>query len=269
MTLANIETGEIVEQPNLWLDDAVGHHVAGDLTADEALAVTAKIKAYAGTAWLLLYAAHERKAYKALGYKSWEAYVRAEFDIGRSHSYRLLSQAKVVLEIAEMSPMGDIPNERQARPLAELDDPEDRAEVWTEATEGADAEGRPVTAKDVEAAVEKRTERETRSVTTETVPTTAGDEVTETATSSVTSEPDNSDAMAEATERIAGSDVAYRESFSSALVKAGTLLRLDPERCAAVTLVEDRTSDEQFVKEARTWLDRFDKALHSNHLRSV
>lgn len=87
--------------PALWLDQAVGHHVEGDLTKMDALAVTAKIKAYAGVAWTLLVEAHSRKAHRALGYKSWAEYVEAEFDMSRSRSYQLISQARVVMEISE------------------------------------------------------------------------------------------------------------------------------------------------------------------------
>lgn len=104
----------------LWLDQAVGHHVEGDLDKMDALAVTAKIKAYAGVAWTLLVEAHERKAHKALGYASWAEYVEAEFDMSRSRSYQLISQARVVLEISEaVSTMVDI-SEREARDLAPM-----------------------------------------------------------------------------------------------------------------------------------------------------
>ena len=33
--------------------------------------------------WDLLLKAHDRQAWKALGHKSWAAYVEAEFDMGR------------------------------------------------------------------------------------------------------------------------------------------------------------------------------------------
>lgn len=135
---------------SLWLDQAVGHHVEGDLDATEAAALTAKIKAYVGVTWLLLNEAHERRADKALGYASWAEYVEAEFDMSRSYAYRLIAHAKAVYELAgkaglsDVSPIGDIPEgktraidieevaaevERQAAALPAEATDEDRAEV--------------------------------------------------------------------------------------------------------------------------------------------
>jgi hypothetical protein len=90
-----------LERGSLWLDQAVGHHVEGNLTADEAALLTAKIKSYVGVTWVLIAEAHTRRAHKALGYATWADYVEAEFDISRSRSYQLISQARVVLEISE------------------------------------------------------------------------------------------------------------------------------------------------------------------------
>lgn len=135
---------------SLWLDQAVGHHVEGDLTADEALALTAKIKSYVGVTWLLLNEAHKRRADKALGYGSWAEYVEAEYDMSRSYAYRLIAHAKAVYELAgvaglsDVSPIGDIPEgktraididevaaevERQAAALPADATDEDRADV--------------------------------------------------------------------------------------------------------------------------------------------
>lgn len=38
---------------------------------------------------------------ETLGYSSWEAYVKAEFDISRQYSYRLIDQGRVIREIEE------------------------------------------------------------------------------------------------------------------------------------------------------------------------
>lgn len=111
MTLVQAETGEVV----VLMD------------RDEAEKITAKIKSYAGVLYQLLGEAHDRQAWRALGYASWRAYVAAEFDMGKSHAYRLVSQARIVAEledaagIAEVSPMGDsqpLVTEREARDLA-------------------------------------------------------------------------------------------------------------------------------------------------------
>jgi len=60
--------------------------------------------------WALLLAAHERRAWAALGYDSWRAYAMAEFGMGQSHAYRMLDQGKVIREIeaAAGSPIGEI-----------------------------------------------------------------------------------------------------------------------------------------------------------------
>lgn len=135
---------------SLWLDQAVGHRVEGDLDASEAATLTAKIKAYVGVTWILLSEAHARRADRALGYDSWADYVKAEFDMSRGHAYRLVAHAKAVYELAEVagisdvSPMGDIPErdtrdadldevaaevERQAAALPADATDEDRADV--------------------------------------------------------------------------------------------------------------------------------------------
>src|SRR5919106_4677116 len=44
----------------------------------------------------LLLEAHNRRAWQALGYKTWEEYVKTEFDLSRRRSYQLLDQARVI-----------------------------------------------------------------------------------------------------------------------------------------------------------------------------
>lgn len=69
----------------------------------------------------LLFEAHEGKAWKFLGFKSWTGYVEEKFPFTRQHSYRLLEQEKVNRalkdggsevrvtgrEARELSPAGD------------------------------------------------------------------------------------------------------------------------------------------------------------------
>lgn len=124
---------------DIWLRDQLGHEVsAGDLTKMEALEVTAKIKAYAGITCLLLAAAQERKAHKALGYSTWVEYVEAEFDIGKSRSYQLISQAKFILELAEATSTFVDVSEAEVRDLAPAADEAKAAAV--EAVESLPAE---------------------------------------------------------------------------------------------------------------------------------
>jgi hypothetical protein len=97
--------------------------VDGDMTPAEAAEITSKIKAYIGTTWAMLADVHDRKGYVALGYKSFEEYLRVELDVSRSRGYRLVDQAKVIgaiTEAAKVSPAGDIAaniTERQARDI--------------------------------------------------------------------------------------------------------------------------------------------------------
>ncbi len=83
-----------------------------------------------------------------LTHLSWGAYCEDRWKIQRAHAYRLI-QAIVVVD--DLSPRGDMPlpdNERVARALGKVADPEDRREVWEEAVEEA-APDQP-TAADVE-----------------------------------------------------------------------------------------------------------------------
>lgn len=102
MSLVNTVTGEVV----------------ADCSADEAREITERIKGAAESIWVLMLEAHDRRAYAALGYATWELYVRAEFDMARAHSYRLLDQARVIREISAVSPSGDIAlTEAEARDI--------------------------------------------------------------------------------------------------------------------------------------------------------
>jgi hypothetical protein len=113
--------------------------------AAEARELTEQIKGSVEKTWRLLLNAHEWNAWAALGYDTWESYVRAEFGIGRSRSYQLLDQGRVVREIeAAVSTNVDI-KEAQARELAPLlDRPDELRDAWEQANEQAD--GKPTAA---------------------------------------------------------------------------------------------------------------------------
>jgi hypothetical protein len=72
-----------------------------DLSKSEAKSLTEKIRKSVDGLWSLLLEAYERKAWKALEYKTWESYVKAEFDMSRRNSYRLLAQGKAARAIEE------------------------------------------------------------------------------------------------------------------------------------------------------------------------
>lgn len=122
-------------------------------TVEEARELTARIASSASELWSLLLEAHDRKAWKALGYETWDAYVTTEFRMDRSYAFRLLNQGRVIAALNGTSPTGDIP-ERHARELTPLlPDPPLLQAVWAEVTEEAERTKQPVTAKVVRDAV--------------------------------------------------------------------------------------------------------------------
>lgn len=74
------------------------------LNESEARKLTERIKTAADDLWRLLYEAHERQAWKPLGYGTWAVYVEAEFDMKRRHSYRLLEHAEKMLALEDIVP---------------------------------------------------------------------------------------------------------------------------------------------------------------------
>jgi hypothetical protein len=79
------------------------------LAPDAARVLTERIKAAAGHVCLLLQEAHERRAWAALGYPTWEAYVRDEFHFSRRRSYELLEQARVLTMVKQIAELPDVP----------------------------------------------------------------------------------------------------------------------------------------------------------------
>jgi len=81
---------------------------------------------------------------------TFEDYCFEKWGFKRSQAYRLIDAAKIK---AELSPMGDIPNERVARALARAL-PEKRESVFKAALAAAAADGREINFKDVERAAQ-------------------------------------------------------------------------------------------------------------------
>lgn len=84
-----------------------------------ARALTNQIKTTTTDLCRLLVQAHDRKAWRALGYKSWQEYVVVEFHMSRQRAYQLLDQAVVIDKVraaAEMTTSVDI-SEAEARDL--------------------------------------------------------------------------------------------------------------------------------------------------------
>lgn len=89
------------------------------LTKIEALQLTDEIKIAAERTWTLLLRAHDGKAWIPLGYVTWEAYVRSEFDMTRQRSYQLLDQAQVIRAISSAA-VPQAPSEPQVAPSETL-----------------------------------------------------------------------------------------------------------------------------------------------------
>ena len=85
---------------------------------------------------------------------TFEDYCREEWQMARRTAYQFIDGA-VAAENVRHGAHVEPTNERQVRPLTKLETPEQQREAWTVATETAAAEGKPVTAKHVETAVEK------------------------------------------------------------------------------------------------------------------
>jgi hypothetical protein len=90
-----------------------------ELDAEAARELTTRIKVATADLCRLLVEAHDRRAWRALGYESWERYVTVEFHMSRQRAYQLLDQAVVIDKVraaAELSTPVDI-TEAAARDL--------------------------------------------------------------------------------------------------------------------------------------------------------
>jgi hypothetical protein len=72
--------------------------------------LTQRIKTEVNQVFLLLAEAHDRRAWAALGYASWDQYVRLEFGYSRSRSYEFLDQARVIQAIQAATGAATIPD---------------------------------------------------------------------------------------------------------------------------------------------------------------
>ena len=84
-------------------------HLVEPLGTAEARALTERIKTEISLFCMLLVEAHERRAWLALGYGTWQRYVRQEFGMGRSRSYQILDQGRVLRAIQAAAGLPGIP----------------------------------------------------------------------------------------------------------------------------------------------------------------
>lgn len=76
------------------------------LSEEEARDITETIRSTTNVLYILIKRAHAGKAWEALGYSSFQAYVREEFSMSRSYAYKLLNQATVIEAIQAAAPEG-------------------------------------------------------------------------------------------------------------------------------------------------------------------
>lgn len=77
-----------------------------ELSREEATVLTQTIRTQTNVLYLLIARAHSGKAHLALGYTSFEAYIKAEFNYSKSYAYKLLDQARIIEAIEDVMPEG-------------------------------------------------------------------------------------------------------------------------------------------------------------------
>jgi hypothetical protein len=104
---------------------------------------------------LALKAIRDQRLYRQ-HYDTFEQYCTERWDFSRPRAYELCAASEVVTDLSAIADIRFLPeNEAQARPLTRLKAPKHRRRAWLIALKMATDEGRPVTARDVEAAVVK------------------------------------------------------------------------------------------------------------------
>lgn len=80
--------------------EPLGVDERGRLSKTQARQLTEAIRASQARTWLLLTIAHDRKAHLVMGYPTWKAYTKAEFDLSESRSHQHLQVGRVMLVLA-------------------------------------------------------------------------------------------------------------------------------------------------------------------------
>jgi hypothetical protein len=125
----------------------------------EAIEITSAIKNNFGSLGAMLLQARDRKAYKALGYRSFDTYCKTEFGKSVSSAYQLIEDTQVVAELeAEISKQYDEPvrlnfPSSHLRPLKELPGIGDKLKAIEYAQKLAATDGKKPTKKHLEIAV--------------------------------------------------------------------------------------------------------------------
>lgn len=130
-----------------------------DMTREEAETVTDQIKENFDSLGNMLIAARDRKAFRVLGYRSFETYCQTEFGKSSSTAYQAIEDAKIrsQLEARISEEYGEsitlIFPASHLRPLKEIDNIDDKLKAIEYANKLAAAENRKATKKDLEIAV--------------------------------------------------------------------------------------------------------------------
>jgi hypothetical protein len=133
-------------------------HVA-EMSRTEAEEITSAIKNNFDSLGFMILQARDRKAYKALGYRSFDTYCKTEFGKSVSSAYQLIEDTKVVAELeVEISKQSDEPvslnfPSSHLRPLKEIPGIADKLKAIKYAQKLAEAEGKRATKKHLEIAV--------------------------------------------------------------------------------------------------------------------
>ena len=131
-----------------------------DMTREEAETVTDQIKENFDSLGNMLIAARDRKAFRVLGYRSFETYCQTEFGKSSSTAYQAIEDAKIrsQLEARISEEYGgevvtlNLPSSH-LKPLKEIDNVDDKLKAIEYANKLAAAENRKATKKDLEIAV--------------------------------------------------------------------------------------------------------------------
>jgi hypothetical protein len=100
------------DQPALSMLPAIASTTVWMEPLDEARAreLTERIRSTTRQVCILLFEAHERRAWLLLAYRSWEQYIHTEFGFSRSRSYELVDQGRVIQAVRAAAGMSGIPD---------------------------------------------------------------------------------------------------------------------------------------------------------------
>jgi hypothetical protein len=83
------------------LSEGDRHGSSAQLTVETARDLCQKIRRGMGELCILVWRAHEGRAWMALGYKTWDQFVREELGFSRSRSYQLVDQGSIMATLEE------------------------------------------------------------------------------------------------------------------------------------------------------------------------